>query len=108
MHTLLLTWERPLDVRLILYCLQCVCLQNTLHVVLLPLKISYLSKERQHLAIDDMNRAVGFLQTGMRLVEVAERIGISQSVISRFWRGFRKNGSRAEQYPGRGCRTTAA
>lgn len=63
--------------------------------------------ERQHLTLDEMNRAVGLLQAGMRQVEVAERMSVSQSVISRLWRRFRETGSPAEQHPGRGRCTTA-
>lgn len=64
--------------------------------------------ERHHLDLEEMNRAVGLLQAGIRQVDVAERIGVSQSVISRLWKRFRESGSPAEQHPGRGRSTTAA
>lgn len=44
----------------------------------------------------------------MTQVDVAERIGVRRSVISRLWKTFRESGSPAEQHPRRGCRTTPA
>lgn len=64
--------------------------------------------ERQHLTLDEMNRAVGLLQAGVQQTQVAEQLGVSQSVVSRLWRRFRDTGSPAEQHPGRGRSTTAA
>ncbi|KAI4465082.1 homeobox-like domain superfamily [Holotrichia oblita] len=64
--------------------------------------------ERQHLTLDEMNRAVGLLQAGVQQTQLAEQLGVSQSVVSRLWRRFRDTGSPAEQRPGRGRSTTAA
>lgn len=63
--------------------------------------------ERHHLPLAEMNRAVGLLQGGMQQNDIALRLGVSQSVISRLWRRFRETGSPAEQHPGRGRATTA-
>ncbi|XP_045471832.1 uncharacterized protein LOC123678722 [Harmonia axyridis] len=63
--------------------------------------------ERHHLTLEEMNRVVGLLEGGMRQVDAAERMGVSQSVISRLWRRFRTTGNPAENHPGRGRCTTA-
>lgn len=47
----------------------------------------------RHLRSDEANQAVGMLQMGIRQVEVAERFGVSQSVISRLWNRHRTTGS---------------
>ena len=39
--------------------------------------------QRRHLPNDERLRAIGMLEAGMRQVEVARRLGVSQSVISR-------------------------
>ena len=39
--------------------------------------------QRQHLPNDARLRAIGMLEAGMRQVQVARRLGVSQSVISR-------------------------
>ena len=39
--------------------------------------------QRRHLPNDACLRAIGMLEAGMRQVEVARRLGVSQSVISR-------------------------
>ena len=39
--------------------------------------------QRRHLPNDARLRAIGMLEAGMRQVEVARRLGVSQSVISR-------------------------
>jgi predicted XRE-type DNA-binding protein len=41
-------------------------------------------KRRRHLSEDEVNRAIGMLQGGVRQVQVAEVFGVRQSVISRF------------------------
>lgn len=64
--------------------------------------------ERYHLTLDEMNRAVGQFQAGMRQTEIADQMNVSQSVISRLWRRFRDTGSPAERHQGRGRCTTAA
>ncbi|KAG5897011.1 hypothetical protein JTB14_010763 [Gonioctena quinquepunctata] len=54
-----------------------------------------------------MNRVVCLVQAGMRQIDAAKQMGVSQSVISRLWRRFRESGSPAENPPGRGRCTTA-
>lgn len=54
-----------------------------------------------------MNRAVRLLQAGLRQVDVSERIGVSQSIISGLLRRYRETTSPAEQHPGHGrCMTS--
>ncbi|KAG5875186.1 hypothetical protein JTB14_006845 [Gonioctena quinquepunctata] len=54
-----------------------------------------------------MNQVVGLLQAGMRQIDAAEQMGVSQSVKNRLRRRFRKSGSPAENNPGGGCCTIA-
>lgn len=62
---------------------------------------------RRHLHPDEMNRAVGMLEVGVRQVDVAERLGTTQSVISRLWRRYRDTGNPRERHLGRRRVTTA-
>lgn len=62
---------------------------------------------RRHLHPDEMNRAVGMLEVGVRQVDVAERLGTTQSVISRLWRRYRDTGNPRERHLGRRRATTA-
>ncbi|GFX76644.1 hypothetical protein TNCV_3163621 [Trichonephila clavipes] len=48
-------------------------------------------------------RVVGRLEGGQTQIEVAQAIGVSQSVISRIWNRFLETGS-ADRRPGQGCR----
>ncbi|KAG5897878.1 hypothetical protein JTB14_000758 [Gonioctena quinquepunctata] len=54
-----------------------------------------------------MNQLVGLLQAGMRQIDAAEQMDVSQSIMSRLWRRFRESGSPAENHPGRGRCTKA-
>lgn len=58
--------------------------------------------ERRHLTRDEMMRAIGLLEAGMRQVDVARQIGTTQSVISRLHRRYREEGDVAERHRGRG------
>ncbi|GFU49085.1 HTH_Tnp_Tc3_2 domain-containing protein [Trichonephila clavipes] len=63
--------------------------------------------QRSHLTDSKAWRIVGRLEGGQTQAEVAQAIGVSQSVISRFWNRFLKTGS-AGRRPGQGrrCATT--
>jgi predicted XRE-type DNA-binding protein len=41
-------------------------------------------ERRRHLSEDEVNRAIGMLQGGVRQVQVAEVLGVRQSDISQF------------------------
>lgn len=53
-----------------------------------------------------MNKAAGLLPALMHQSDVAERKGVSQSVISRLWGCYHETGSPIDQHPGRGHATT--
>ena len=53
-----------------------------------------------HLDHDTMQRAIGMLIAQESQVEVAEALGTSQSVISRFWKRYHMTGIPEEQNPG--------
>ncbi|GFU81951.1 uncharacterized protein TNCV_547761 [Trichonephila clavipes] len=59
--------------------------------------------QRSHLTDSEAWRAVGRLEGGPTQAEVAQAIGVSQSVISRIWNRFLENGS-AGRRPGQGRR----
>ncbi|GFW29082.1 transposable element Tcb2 transposase [Trichonephila clavipes] len=59
--------------------------------------------QRSHLTDSKAWRVVGRLEGGQTQAEVAQAIGVSQSVISRFWNCFLKTGS-ADQRPVQGRR----
>ncbi|KAL1493686.1 hypothetical protein ABEB36_009381 [Hypothenemus hampei] len=62
--------------------------------------------ERSHLSRDEMLRAIGMLEAGMRQIDVANAIGTSQSVISRLFARYRETGAISERHPGRHRITT--
>ncbi|GFT28753.1 transposable element Tcb2 transposase [Trichonephila clavipes] len=64
--------------------------------------MSTMSK-RSHLTDSEAWRVVGRLEGGQTQAEVAQAIGVSQSVISRIWNRFLETGS-AGQRPGQGRR----
>ncbi|GFU91274.1 transposable element Tcb2 transposase [Trichonephila clavipes] len=57
--------------------------------------------QRSHLTNSEAWRVVGRLEGGQTLAEVAQAIGVSQSVISRIWNRFLETGS-AGRRPGQG------
>ncbi|GFW60899.1 transposable element Tcb2 transposase [Trichonephila clavipes] len=59
--------------------------------------------QRSHLTDSEAWRVVGRLEGGRTQVEVAQAIGVSQSVISRIWNRFLETGS-AGRRPGQGRR----
>ncbi|GFY01181.1 transposable element Tcb2 transposase [Trichonephila clavipes] len=59
--------------------------------------------QRSHLTDSEAWRVVGRLERGQTQAEVAQAIGVSQSVISRIWNRFLKTGS-AGRRPGQGHR----
>ncbi|GFX57971.1 transposable element Tcb2 transposase [Trichonephila clavipes] len=59
--------------------------------------------QRSHLTDSEAWRVVGRLEGGQTEVEVAQAIGMSQSMISRIWNRFLETGS-AGQRPGQGRR----
>ncbi|GFX25365.1 transposable element Tcb2 transposase [Trichonephila clavipes] len=61
--------------------------------------------QRSHLTDSEAWRVVGRLEGGQTQAEVAQTIGVSQSVISRIWNRFLETGS-AGRRPGQGCRWT--
>ncbi|GFS65708.1 transposable element Tcb2 transposase [Trichonephila clavipes] len=61
--------------------------------------------QRSHLTDLEAWRVVGRLEGGQTQAEVAQVIGVSQSVISRIWNRFLETGS-AGQRPGQGRRRT--
>ncbi|GFX52957.1 transposable element Tcb2 transposase [Trichonephila clavipes] len=61
--------------------------------------------QRSHLTDSEAWRVVGRLEGGQTQAEVAQAIGVSQSVISRIWNRFLETGS-AGRRPGQGRRRT--
>ncbi|GFY22005.1 HTH_Tnp_Tc3_2 domain-containing protein [Trichonephila clavipes] len=59
--------------------------------------------QRSHLTDSEAWKVVGRLEEGQTQAEVAQAIGVSQSVISRFWNRFLETGS-AGRRPGQGRR----
>ncbi|GFT22176.1 transposable element Tcb2 transposase [Trichonephila clavipes] len=59
--------------------------------------------QRSHLTVSEAWRVVGRLEGGQTQAEVAQAIGVSQSVISRIWNRFLETGS-AGRRPGQGRR----
>ncbi|GFY01085.1 HTH_Tnp_Tc3_2 domain-containing protein [Trichonephila clavipes] len=59
--------------------------------------------QRSHLTDSEAWRVVGRLERGQTQAEVAQAIGVSQSVISRIWNRFLEIGS-AGRRPGQGRR----
>ncbi|GFV13573.1 transposable element Tcb2 transposase [Trichonephila clavipes] len=59
--------------------------------------------QRSHLTDSEAWRVVGRLEGGQTQAEVAQAIGVSQSVISRIWNCFLETGS-AGRRPGQGRR----
>ncbi|GFV28659.1 transposable element Tcb2 transposase [Trichonephila clavipes] len=59
--------------------------------------------QRSHLTDSEAWRVVGMLEGGQTQAEVAQAIGVSQSVISRIWNRFLETGS-AGRRPGKGLR----
>ncbi|GFT83079.1 transposable element Tcb2 transposase [Trichonephila clavipes] len=59
--------------------------------------------QRSHLTDSEAWRVVGRLEGGQTQAEVAQAIGVSQSVISRIWNRFLETGS-AGRRPGQGRR----
>ncbi|GFW83578.1 transposable element Tcb2 transposase [Trichonephila clavipes] len=59
--------------------------------------------QRSHLTDSEVWRVVGRLEGGQTQAEVAQAIGVSQSVISRIWNRFLETGS-AGRRPGQGRR----
>ncbi|GFS92724.1 transposable element Tcb2 transposase [Trichonephila clavipes] len=59
--------------------------------------------QRSHLTDSEAWRVVGRLEGGQTQAEVAQAIGVSQSVISRIWNRFLETGS-ADRRPGQGRR----
>ena len=49
-------------------------------------------RQRIHLPPEELNRAIGLLQSGLRQRHVANLLGTSQSVISRAWTRYRRLG----------------
>ncbi|GFW62323.1 transposable element Tcb2 transposase [Trichonephila clavipes] len=60
--------------------------------------------QRNHLTYSETWRVVGRLEEGKTQAEVAQAIGVSQSVISRIWNRFLETGS-AGRRPGQGRRS---
>lgn len=63
----------------------------------LRFETSFLKMPRRKLTNAEANRAIGMLQGGLTQVVVAERLQVSQSVISRLWNRFRETGSVLER-----------
>ncbi|GFW89085.1 transposable element Tcb2 transposase [Trichonephila clavipes] len=63
--------------------------------------------QRSHLTDLEAWRVVGGLEGGQTQTEVAQAIGVSQSVISRIWNRFLETGS-ADRRPGQGRRWATA
>ncbi|GFX78396.1 transposable element Tcb2 transposase [Trichonephila clavipes] len=61
--------------------------------------------QRSHLTDSEAWRVVSRLEGGQTQAEVAQSIGVSQSVISRIWNRFLETGS-ADRRPGQGRRLT--
>ncbi|GFV33538.1 hypothetical protein TNCV_4566531 [Trichonephila clavipes] len=61
--------------------------------------------QRSHLTHLEFWRVVGRLEGGQTQAELAQAIGVSQSVISRIWNRFLETGS-AGRRPGKGRRWT--
>ncbi|GFX68682.1 transposable element Tcb2 transposase [Trichonephila clavipes] len=59
--------------------------------------------QRSHLTDSETCRIVGRLEGGQTQAEIAQAIGVSQSVISRIWNRFLETGS-AGRRPGQGRR----
>ncbi|GFV84788.1 HTH_Tnp_Tc3_2 domain-containing protein [Trichonephila clavipes] len=59
--------------------------------------------QQSHLTDSEFWRVVGWLEGGQTQAEVAQAIGVSQSVISRIWNHFLETGS-AGRRPGQGRR----
>ncbi|GFV20850.1 hypothetical protein TNCV_552861 [Trichonephila clavipes] len=59
--------------------------------------------QRSHLTDSEAWRVVGRLEGGQTIAEVAQAIGVSQSVISRIWNRCLETGS-AGRKPGQSCR----
>ncbi|GFV08790.1 HTH_Tnp_Tc3_2 domain-containing protein [Trichonephila clavipes] len=59
--------------------------------------------QRSHLTDSEAWRVVGRLEGGQTQAEVAQSIGVTQSVISRIWNRFLETGS-ASRRPGQGRR----
>ncbi|GFY00660.1 HTH_Tnp_Tc3_2 domain-containing protein [Trichonephila clavipes] len=59
--------------------------------------------QRSHLIDSEAWRVVGRLEGGQTQAEVAQAIGVSQSVISRIWNRFLDTESACRR-PGQGCR----
>lgn len=62
--------------------------------------------ERRHLNRDEMLRAMGMLEAGMRQIDVARALNTTQSVISRLSARYRESGDVAERHTGRHRITT--
>lgn len=62
--------------------------------------------QRRHLNHEAMWRAVGLLEGGMRQVDVARQLGVTQSVISRLYSRYREHGDVSERHRGRERATT--
>ncbi|GFT22114.1 hypothetical protein TNCV_3271671 [Trichonephila clavipes] len=56
--------------------------------------------QRSHLTNSEVWRVVGRLEGGQTQAEVAQAIGVSQSVISRIWNRFLETGSESRR-PGK-------
>ena len=56
---------------------------------------------RQHLGPNDVARAVGMLKMGFQQHQVADILGVSQSVVARLWSRFQETG-RYTRCPGQG------
>ena len=63
----------------------------------LRFETSFLKMPRRKLTNAEANRAIGMLHGGLTQVVVAERLQVSQSVISRLWNRFRETGSVLER-----------
>ncbi|GFW07034.1 HTH_Tnp_Tc3_2 domain-containing protein [Trichonephila clavipes] len=59
--------------------------------------------QRRNLTDSEAWRVVGRLEGGQTQAEIAQVIGVSQSLISRIWNRFLETGS-AGRRPGQGCR----
>ncbi|GFU98410.1 HTH_Tnp_Tc3_2 domain-containing protein [Trichonephila clavipes] len=55
--------------------------------------------QRSHITYSEAWRVVGRLEEGQTQAEIAQAIGVSQSVISRIWNRFLETGS-ADRRPG--------
>ena len=63
---------------------------------------------RQHLGPPDVARVIEMLEMGFPQHQVADILGVSQSIVARLWSRFQETG-RYTRHPGqgRGCCTTA-